>query len=81
MAWISSWNSICVEVTAVHWQILSNKYDSIHSDTSAFKVTQTDSGHIRYTGDHLENAYSTAVADIIKCSITVVEQQSETDED
>ena len=56
--------------TAIHWEILSNKYNSFISDESAFKVTNASSGYIQYTGDNLKDYSSTPLANIIKCSIT-----------
>ena len=41
--------------TAIHWEILSNKYNSFISDESAFKVTNASSGYIQYTGDNLKD--------------------------
>ena len=56
--------------TAIHWEILSNKYNSFISDESAFKVTNASSGYIQYTGDNLKDYSSVPLANIIKCSIT-----------
>ena len=54
----------------VHWEILSNKYNSSTSDASAFNITNAGSGYIAYSGDHLASAIGTPLANIIKCSIT-----------
>lgn len=56
--------------TAVHWDIVKNKYNSNWSDASAFVVSTATSGHFSYTGDHLQNDLITPLANIIKCEIT-----------
>ena len=39
--------------TAVYWEILSNKYNALVSDDSAFRVANASSGYIQYLGDNL----------------------------
>ena len=56
--------------TAIHWQILRNKYTSSVSDESDFEVSEATRGFIRYKGTHLVNNYTSPRANIIKCSIT-----------
>ena len=56
--------------TAVHWEILSNKYNALVSDDSAFRVANASSGYIQYLGDNLRDYIGTPLANIIKCSIT-----------
>ena len=54
----------------VHWEMLRNKYNSSASDASAFNITNSESGYIAYSGDHLASAIQTPLANIVKCSIT-----------
>ena len=56
--------------SAITWEVLKNKYNSSTSDASAFVVTNANEGRIQYTGDHLQSALSTPLANIIKCSVT-----------
>lgn len=56
--------------TAIHWQILKNKYTSSVSDESDFEVSEATRGFIRYKGTHLVDNYTSPRANIIKCSIT-----------
>ena len=53
----------------VHWEMLRNKYNSSASDASAFNITNSESGYIAYSGDHLASAIQTPLANIVKCSI------------
>lgn len=53
----------------VHWDVLRNKYNSTTFDATAFEV-EGGTGRIRYSGDHLQSAIDTPLANIIRCSIT-----------
>lgn len=64
-----------IQVSAVHWDILSNKYTNSISDASAFGISTADRGFIYYTSDHLNSAYTTPLANIIKCTIILSDQK------
>lgn len=58
--------------SVVTWEVLKNKYNATTTDESAFNIDIEDptTGNIQYTGDHLQSALETPLANIIKCSIT-----------
>ena len=56
--------------TAVHWEILRNKYKPDIYDNSVFGVSTATSGYFYYEGDQLEQNFLTPYANVVKCTIT-----------